>query len=398
MSRDPAVQTRVEWAPWPYYADDEREAVQRVLASGRVNYWNGQEGRSFENEYAEHLGRRHAVAVINGTVGLELALLSLGVGAGDEVITTPRTFIASASAAVARGAVPVLADVDRDSGNITARTIEEVMTPRTRAIIVVHLGGWPADMDPILELAREHGVFVIEDAAQAHGARYHGRPVGAFGDVAAFSFCTDKIITTGGEGGMLAMDDEAVWNRAWSYKDHGKSYEAVYQREHPPGYRWLHESFGTNWRLPEMQSAIGRRQLGKLEGWVEARNRNADILRTYLEPLPAVRAPRPPTDVRHAYYRFYFYIEPDALRGDWSRDRIQTEVFDTGVPCMVGSCSEIYREVAFQRAGLGPSAPLPVAAELSGTALSMTVHPNLEQDSLHRAGEVLADTIRRATR
>jgi hypothetical protein len=398
MSRDPAVQTRVEWAPWPYYADDEREAVQRVLASGRVNYWNGQEGRSFEREYAEHLGRRHAVAVINGTVGLELALLSLGVGPGDEVITTPRTFIASASAAVARGAVPVLADVDRDSGNITARTIQEVMTPKTRAIIVVHLGGWPADLDPILELARERGVFVIEDAAQAHGALYHGRPVGAFGDVAAFSFCTDKIITTGGEGGMLAMDDEAVWNRAWSYKDHGKSYEAVYEREHPPGYRWLHESFGTNWRLPEMQSAIGRRQLGKLEGWVEARNRNADILRTYLEPLPAVRAPRPPTDVRHAYYRFYFYIEPEALRGDWSRDRIQTEVFDTGVPCMVGSCSEIYREVAFQRAGLGPSAPLPVAAELSGTALSMTVHPNLEQDSLHRAGQVLADTIRRATR
>ena len=244
---------RAPWTPWPHYEPDEIAAVERVLTSGKVNQWTGQEVFSFEREYAAFLGRDHAVAVMNGSVALELALVALDVGPGDEVVTSPRTFIASASAAVMRGATPVFADVDPDSGNITAETIDRVLTPRTKAIIVVHLAGWPADMDPILELAAANDLTVIEDCAQAHGAAYHGRPVGSIGHAAAFSFCQDKIMTTGGEGGLLALDDERSWRVAWSFKDHGKSYDAVFNRQHPNGYRWLHESFGTNWRMTEVQ-------------------------------------------------------------------------------------------------------------------------------------------------
>jgi len=388
----------VETAPWPVFAEDEVEAAARVLRSGKVNYWTGTEGREFEREYAAALGRRHAVAVSNGTVALELALLALGVGPGDDVVTTPRTFVATAGAAVLHGARPVFADVDRDSGNITAETIEAALTPRTKAIIVVHLAGWPAEMGAIMELARARGIDVIEDCAQAHGATVDGRPAGAFGEVAAFSFCQDKIVTTGGEGGLLAMDDEAAWNKAWSYKDHGKSFDAVYHRQHPPGYRWLHESFGSNWRMTEVQSAIGRLQLAKLEAWVEARNRNAAILREHLEGLPAVRVPRPRDGVRHAYYKFYAYVQPDALRSGWDRQRIQSEIMDAGAYCMSGSCSEIYREVAFTEAGLGPVERLPVAQELGDTSLMFQVHPTLSPEAVHATGEVAASVLRSAVR
>ena len=386
------------WSPWPQYDDSEIAAVQRVLVSGKVNQWTGQEVFSFEREYAASLGRRHAVAVMNGSVALELALVALGIGPGAEVITSPRTFIASASAAIMRGATPVLADVDPDSGNITAETIAPVITPRTRAIIVVHLAGWPADMDPINDLAAEHGLAVIEDCAQAHGAEYKGKPVGSLGHASAFSFCQDKIMTTGGEGGLLALDEEHGWETAWAFKDHGKSYDAVFNRKHPSGYRWLHESFGTNWRMTEMQAAIGRIQLARLAESVATRRRNADILRSYLEPLSALRVPRPPEGTRHSYYKFYAYVRPEALKPGWSRDRIQTTIYDAGVPVLVGSCSEIYRELAFSASSTGPTRPLPVAHELGDTSLMFQVHPTLSVESLHAAGNIVAEVVAEATR
>ena len=267
------------FAPWPYFARDEIEAARKVLESGKVNYWTGAEGRQFEKEFAEFVGCDYAVAVANGTVALELALYALGIGPGDEVVVPSRTFIASASCAVMRGAKPVVADIDPVSQNITAETIARVLSPRTKAIVAVHLAGWPCDMDPIKKLARDRGLYVIEDCAQAHGATYKGKKVGSLGDVAAFSFCQDKIMTTGGEGGMLTTSNREIWERAWSYKDHGKSYAEVYKKDHPPGFRWLHESFGTNWRLTEMQAAIGRVQLNKLPQWVEKRRINAAVLK-----------------------------------------------------------------------------------------------------------------------
>jgi len=385
-------------APWPHFESDEIEAVSEVLRSGKVNYWTGTEGREFEKEYAAALGVKYAVALHNGTQALELALYALGVAEGDEVITTPRTFIASASAAVMRGAVPVMAEIDRDSGNITADTIRAAITPRSKAIIAVHLAGWPCEMDEIMALAREHHLYVIEDCAQAQGAIYKGQPVGSIGNIGCFSFCQDKIITTGGEGGLMVTNDEAVWKKAWAFKDHGKSYDAVYHREHAPGFRWLHESFGTNWRMLEVQAAIGRIQLRKLPEWTRRRVENAGVLQRRFSTLEALRVPKVPSYSIHAEYKFYTYVRPDQLRDGWSRDRIMNEVTSQGIPCFSGSCSEIYLEQAFVQADLGPKERLPVARELGETSLMFLVHPTLTVADMQAIADVVEDVIRSATR
>jgi len=365
--------------------------VTRVLESGKVNYWTGTEGREFEREYAEYLGVPHTIALHNGTLALELALYAYDIGNGDEVITTPRTFIASASAALMRGAVPIMADVDPDSQNITAETIRPHITPHTRAIIAVHLAGWPCDLDPIMELAKEHNLIVIEDCAQAHGAFYKGRPVGSIGHMGAFSFCQDKIMTTGGEGGLLSLKDETLWRKAWAYKDHGKSYAAVYEREHPPGYRWLHESFGTNWRMLEVQAVIGRIQLRKLPVWVERRRRNAAVLEHRLSRFEGIRITPSPPEILHSHYKYYAFVRPERLEPGWSRDRIVGEISALGVPCFSGSCPEIYLEKAFQDAGLGPSERLKVARALGETSLMFLVHPTLSVNDM----AYMADSIER---
>jgi len=385
------------FAPWPHYSPEEIEAAANILESGKVNYWTGQEGRQFESEFAAFTGCRHSVALANGTVALELALEGLGIGAGDEVIVPSRTFIASASCAVMLGARPVIADVDPESQNITAETIQRVLTPRTRAIVVVHLAGWPCDMDPILELAREHQLKVVEDCAQAHGASYNGRPVGSMGDANAFSFCQDKIMTTGGEGGMLTTNGEELWSRAWAFKDHGKSYDAVYNRPHPPGYRWLHESFGTNWRLTEIQSAIGRLQLARLDKSVTKRRSLADVLTGRFHQMSALRVTVPPAGVYHSYYKYCAFLQPDRLREDWGKERIVEAINAEGVPCFGGSCSEIYLERAFPEE-LRPPARLPVARELGETCLMFLVHPTLDEADMHDAADAVEKVLSEAAR
>jgi dTDP-4-amino-4,6-dideoxygalactose transaminase len=387
---------RRPFPPWPVFEADEIDAASRVLASGRVNYWTGGECAAFEQEFAAACRRDHGISLANGTLALELALMTLGIGPGDEVVVPSRTFIATASCVVARGARPVVADVAADSGNITAETLAAVLTPRTRAVIPVHLAGWPCDMDPILELAAAHGLRVVEDCAQAHGATYKGRPVGSFGDCAAFSFCQDKIMTTGGEGGMLVMDDAALWRRAWEYKDHGKSWDATHDRRDPPGFRWLHESFGSNFRMTEMQAAIGRRQLAKLPTWLARRRANADFLAACLGQIRGLRVPRPGCDVGHAWYKFYAFIDPDLLRSDWDQTRIIEAIDAAGIPCGSGSCSEIYREKAFSSAGLAPAMPLPVAARLGRTSLMFLVHPTLTTQDMEDTAVVVARVMDRA--
>lgn len=386
------------FAPWPYYAPDEIEAVTRVLTSGRVNFWTGRECVQFEAEYAQYVGVRHAITLANGTLALELALYALDIGLGDEVVVPSRTFIASASCVVARGATPVVADIDPVSQNLTADTIRAVLTPRTRAIVAVHLAGWPCEMEPIMALAREHGLYVVEDCAQAHGARYQGRQVGSFGDVAAFSFCQDKIISTGGEGGMLLTNNTTLWEKAWAYKDHGKSYDAVFRREHAPGFRWLHESFGSNWRMTEMQAAIGRKQLGKLDEWVVKRQSHAATLQAGFSKIPGLRLTRVPVDVMHAYYRYYVFLDSCVLREDWDQTRVIEALNAEGVPCFSGSCGEIYKENAFVAAGLQPHKPLLVAQKLSNTSLAFLVHPTLSaqdmQDTCKAVHKVMCAAVK----
>ncbi len=383
-------------APWPVCGEEEEEAVLRVLRSGKLNYWTGEEGKQFETEFAQFVGAEHALAVANGTVGLELALAVLDIGPGDEVIVPSRTFIATASAVAMRGAKPVCADVDCDSQNITAETIRPQITSRTRAIIPVHLAGWPCDMEPILELAKQHNLRVIEDCAQAHGARYRGQHVGSLGDLGVFSFCQDKIMTTGGEGGMVVTSDHDLWKRAWSMKDHGKCYDTVHNQQHPPGFRWLHKSFGTNWRMTEIQSALGRVALQKLPRWIDQRRQNAATLYECLQEFDALRTPTPPEESFHSYYKFYTFVRPEKLESGWDRDRIMQEISSQDIPCFSGSCSEIYLEEAFSPEW-HPADRLPVARALGETSLMFLVHPTLGEATVHKASQTILKIMQQAS-
>ena len=382
--------------PWPSFTVEEADAVHRVLLSNAVNYWTGIEGREFEKEFSEWTGARYAIAVSNGTVALEAALNAAGIGPGDDVIVTPRTFMASVSSVAMAGAKPIFAEVDLDTQNITAESIAESLTPQSRAIVCVHLAGMPCDMDPIMQLAEEKNLLVIEDCAQAHGARYKGRSVGTIGHIGTWSFCQDKIMTTGGEGGMLTTNDADLWSKMWSYKDHGKSWQAVYEREHPPGFRWLHDSFGTNGRMLEMQAAIGRIQLRRMSEWTSARRENARRIWETAAKLPGLRVPEVPPWAEHAAYKCYVFADGAALSAGWDRDRIMAAINDRGVPCFSGSCSEVYREKAFTEQGLAPAERLPAARILGETSLVFLVHPTLEKEHIDRTCEVLGEVMAEA--
>ncbi len=364
------------WPKWPYFAEDEIAAVERVLRSGQVNYWTGDECHAFEREFADFIGTQYAISLANGTIGLESALRALTIGPGDEVIVPARTFIATASSVVAIGAKPIVADVELFSQTISADKIAPLINAKTKAIIVVHLAGRPADMDPILALARKHQLKVIEDCAQAHGAKYKNQKIGSLGDVGVFSFCQDKIMTTGGEGGMLVTNDETVWKNAWSYKDHGKDIDSVQQGTPSYVFQYRHKQFGTNWRMTEMQAAIGRIQLTKLTDWVLARRKNARAISEILNELPAVIIEQPDNQFYHAYYKYYFFIRAESFQKDWHRDRLLHTINQSGVSCFSGICPEIYREQAFVQARLSQKV-LPNAHLLGETSFMLLVHPTL---------------------
>ncbi len=385
---------------WPYFGNDEITASSRVLLSGNVNYWTGTETKSFENEFSRYTSSPFSLAVANGSLALSSCYLAAGLRPGDEVITTPRTFIATASSLVLLGVIPIFADVDRDSGCITAKSIEPLITSKTKAISVVHLAGWPADMDSICDLAYSKGLTVIEDCAQAHGAAIfsdnHWRSVGSFGHLSAWSFCQDKILSTGGEGGMVTTSDQSYWQVMWSLKEHGKSYEAVMAPSSDQGFRWLHHNFGSNFRMTEMQSAIGRVQLEKLNQWNHKRAANVKIVIDALSDCSLVRLPVPSHKYRHAWYKFHVYINRDALCSEWSRDRILNEISSIGYPGLSGSCSEIYLEKCFMDSGLCPSQRLPVARELGESSIMFLVHPTITIDQMDRYASLVRNILIRA--
>ncbi|NOH46593.1 DegT/DnrJ/EryC1/StrS aminotransferase family protein [Vibrio rotiferianus] len=384
------------FSPWPSFSQEEADAVSSTLLSNKVNYWTGDECRQFEKEFALWAGCQYAVALANGTLALDLALKALDIGVGDEVITTPRTFLATASSIVTSGASPVFADVDVNSQAITAESISAVLTDKTKAVIVVHLAGMPAEMDAIMALSEQHGFYVIEDCAQAHGAKYKGRSVGSIGHVGAWSFCQDKIMTTGGEGGMVTTNDKSLWSKMWAYKDHGKSYDAVYNREHPAGFRWLHESFGTNWRMTEIQAVIGRIQLTRMPDWSERRQSNAKRIDDVASLFNVVRVVNVPSYMIHAEYKHYLFVQPQNLAKGWSRDRIVNEMNSKGVPVYQGSCSEVYLEKAFDGTSWRPNKRLENAKELGETSLMFLVHPTLNEAELDTTVAVLKEVLMKA--
>jgi len=376
-----------QFSPWPSFTQEEADTVQDVLLSNKVNYWTGDECKKFEKEFSEFSGSKYAVALGNGTLALDVAFKALNIADGDEVIVTSRTFIASISSIVNAGAVPVFADVDLSSQNITPESIRSVITDKTKAIVCVHLAGWPCDMDEIMAIANEHDLYVIEDCAQAHGAKYKGNPVGSIGHIGCWSFCQDKIMTTGGEGGMVTTNDESLWRNMWAYKDHGKSYEAVYEREHPEGFRWLHESFGANWRMTEMQAAIGRIQLKRMPDWHKKRLSNANSIWSVAKQCKGLRVPTIPDYIEHAAYKCYVFVKG----GVELRDKMMMEINKKNVPCYSGSCSEVYLEKAFDNTGFRPKERLPFAKELGETSLMFLVHPTLTKEEIQKTCDVLTE-------
>ena len=392
-----------QFSPWPSFTQEEADAVSQVLLSNKVNYWTGTECREFEKEFAAWAGTDYAVALANGTLALDVALQAMGIGEGDEVIVTPRSFIASVSTVVNAGAIPVFADVDNNTGNISATTIAPKITDKTKAIICVHLAGWPCDMDEIMALAKQHNLWVIEDCAQAHGAKYKGKPVGSIGHVGAWSFCQDKIMTTGGEGGMVTTNDRALWQKMWEYKDHGKNYDSIYHKQHPPGFRWLHDSFGTNWRMMEMQAVIGRIQLKKMAEWTKIRTQNAKILRDALTQFAGEQQFLRIPDIEfhqvmggdsvHAYYKYYVYVRPENLPENINRDSILNALNEKKIPCFSGSCSEIYLEKAFDSHPSRPNGRLTVAKELGETSLMFLIHPTLTTNEMQTIATTTVDVL-----
>ena len=385
------------FSPWPSFTKEEADAVSRILLSNRVNYWTGNECREFEKEFADWTGCEYAIALANGTLALDLALVALGIGSGDDVIVTPRTFLASVSSVVNTGARPVFADVDRNSQNIEVDQIRKALTPKTKAVVVVHLSGMPADMDPIMSLSKQHNFFLIEDCAQAHGAIYKARSVGSIGHIAAWSFCQDKIMTTGGEGGMVTTNNKQLWEKMWSYKDHGKSWDAVYNREHPAGFRWLHESFGSNWRMTEMQAAIGRIQLQRMPEWTAKRRKYASLIDDACSGMPLIRTVEVPGNFGHAEYKHYVFVRPEYLKSGWTRDRIVDEINSRGVPCYQGTCSEVYLEKAFEYTGYRPQVRLSCAKELGENSMLFLVHPTLKETEISKTCAVLKEVAHLAS-
>ena len=391
----------MSFSQWPSFTIEEAKRLSKVLLSNKVNYWTGSECREFEKEFSKFADSKHAIAVSNGTTALDLALISLGISEGDEVVVTSRTFLASVSCIVNARAKPVFADVSLNSQNITSESVSKVLTDKTKAILCVHLAGWPCDMDPIMELAEKHNLFVIEDCAQAHGAKYKGLSVGSIGHIGAWSFCQDKIMTTGGEGGMVTTNDRELWSRMWSYKDHGKSWEAVHEMEHPPGFRWLHDSFGTNWRMTEMQAAIGRIQLTRMDDWSTKRLSNANAIWNAAKKLNGLRVPDlncggcqnkcdQTAGCNHAAYKCYVFVEGNEA----DRDAIMASINQQGVPCFMGSCSEVYLERAFDNTSFRPEERLPNAKLLGETSLMFLCHPTLTEVEIQKTCDVITSVVR----
>ncbi len=385
------------YTPWPSFDQEMITAVTKTLKTGAVNQWTGKHVYAFEEEYAKALGVKHAIAMTNGSVTMDVALRVLGVVPGDEVIVTCRSFVVSASCVGLTGAVPVFADVDPITGNITAETIAKVITKKTKGVIVVHLGGWPCDMDEIVKLCRSKKIFLFEDCAQAHGATYKGKPIGSFGDFSSFSFCQDKIFTTGGEGGLLATNKTKLWKKAWSLKDHGRDLDIVRSRKTGTGFVWMVNSFGTNYRMTEMQAAIGRIFLKRLDAMIAMRRQHASMLDDAFEKIDGLVVTRPPADIEPAYYKYYIQVDSKQLKKGLSRDIILQKLSKAGIPCGIGACPELYKEKAFKKQrkqlGLAPQKRLVNARRLGERSMMFQVHPTLSRQWIKYVIDVMQNIV-----
>lgn len=363
---------------WPFYDEETVKIVSDVLASGKVNYWTGSRGKEFERKFADFAQCKYGIAVANGTVSLELALEGIGIKPGDEVIVPSRSFFATASVVALRGAIPVFADVDLVNQNVTPETLKPHISKKTKAIIVVHLAGWPCDMNGIMALANQHNLYVIEDCAQAHGAQYQGKSVGSFGHVSSFSFCQDKIMSTGGEGGMVVTNDKTLYQHMWSHKDHGKNQSKCLNAKADTHFKWVHDAIGTNYRMTEMQAAIELRQLDLLPGWLSDRRSAAKTYTEAFRHIEGLRVSEPTDDSLHAYYKYYVFLDPEYYENPaQAKFHLLEKAKKGGVPLFYGSCPEIYKEGGFKHTNIHNQDRNKNAEALGDLSLMLNVDPSV---------------------
>ncbi len=334
---------------WPHYSNRIANLVKKTILSGKVNYWTGNLCEKFENKFSKFIDVKYCCSISNASVGLEIALNALDIKKNDEVIVPSRTYITSASAILRVNAKPIFADIEKNSLNIDINSIKKNINRNTKAIICVHLAGYPCDMENILKIAKKNNLKVIEDCSQAHGAMIKNRSVGSFGDISVWSFCNDKIISTGGEGGMIACNNKTIYKKIWSIKDCGRSYDKIRKKTTKVGYRWLYDSIGTNFRMTEMQAAIGILQLKELKSYLKKRNRNANILRNALKKINFIDFQNVDKKLYHAYYRFTILVNKTKIKKGNSRDTILKQLINNKIPATVGVCPELYKEKVFHK-------------------------------------------------
>jgi dTDP-4-amino-4,6-dideoxygalactose transaminase len=335
---------------WPNFDEKAINNVVNVLRSGKVNYWTGPRGMEFEKKFAEWQGSKYAISVATGTAALHVGLTALGIGPGDEVIVPSYTFIASSFSVLQAGAVPRFADVNIDDHCISIESAEKLVNSRTKAIMPVHLYGNVCDMDKINAFAKKHKLFVIEDNAEAFGGSYKGRKTGTLGDIAGCSFCQNKTFTTGGEGGMVTTDNEDYAWIARSFRDHGydvKQRLSLLELEQKLPY--IHNMVGWNYRMTEMQSAIGLAELERMDNWnMPNRHRNAHIIIDRIKDLPQVLySPIDTPERRNGWFVMAFSLDIDKMTCDIKE--FVNAVVAEGAPVWKVFWPQCHTEQAFQK-------------------------------------------------
>ena len=386
-----------KFSSWPSYSKLELKAVSKVLSSGKVNYLYGQYGKIFEKNFARYINTKYSIAISNGTVALELALLSLSLNHNDEVIVTPRSYFSSASSILKVGLKPIFADIDINSQNITLDSIKKLINKKTKVIICVHLAGFPCDMNEISSFARKKKIKIIEDCSQAHGAKIKNKKVGSFGDISVWSFCNDKIISTGGEGGMLTTNHRKYWQFMWSYKDQGKNYQKFFSKKNNNKFKYIHDNIGSNFRITEIQSIIGIIQLQNLDKNIKLRNIYAKLINKTLIKFPSVQTTKIKKYYIHSYYRYYFFINQKYLKKKWNRDKILKKISSYNINCGTGSCPTIYKEKPFRNIFKTHKRKFINAEKLGKSSISLAIHHKLNYKEVILICNILNKVLKEAT-
>lgn len=334
---------------WPTYSSSEIKKVKEILNSGKVNYWTGDNCNNFENKFAKHFNKKFGISVATGSIALDLAIKSLNLKKNDQVLVTPRSYIASASCVISQNLMPIFVDIDLNSQNILYEDLKKKITRNTKAIILVHLAGYPCDMDKIVKICKKYKIKIIEDCSQAHGAKYNSKFVGSFGDIAIWSFCNDKIMSTGGEGGMLLTNNYQYYKKIFALKDCGKNIDKIKKNTFKPKFQWIHDSIGNNFRMTEMQAAIGIIQLRNLNKWVKKRNSFSLKINKVLSKFSYIRTTKIPSNIFHSFYRCYFFLNKKIIKNKFTREALIKTLKKYNIDCNVGSCPEIYLEGAFKK-------------------------------------------------